>query len=340
MRRAKLFILTLMKWLGLFYMSRLLSAKYLRILCYHGISLDDEHKFRGKLFMREELFARRMAHLKRLNYPVIGLDEAVEALDKKNLPKNAVAITFDDGWLGTFTKAIPVLQSHDFPVSIYVTSYFAEKQLPVMDVMLAYVLWKTQHSQFDLSALNRDGLAGKFDLTDPGQISDLVERLGSYLMKSGDYLTLISDFCTALEVNWPEMHSAGIFMLASPDVIAATAKEQGVNIELHSHNHRLPQNCYEECAREIMENRSRLELWSGQKCRHFCYPNGFYSEVQFSWLEKMGIKSATTVKAGLNGYKSNKMELSRFLDGENITDIEFEAELCGILPLLRTVKRI
>lgn len=45
-RAAKLSALRTMKALGLFALSRRLTKHKLRILCYHGISVADEHLFR------------------------------------------------------------------------------------------------------------------------------------------------------------------------------------------------------------------------------------------------------------------------------------------------------
>ena len=48
--------------------------------------------------------------------------------------------------------------------------------------------------------------------------------------------------------------------------------------------------------------------------------------------------SATTCNADLNYPDKPSLELKRFLDGENISDIEFEAELSGFNELLRKMK--
>jgi len=340
-RLLKILFLTGMKWLGLFYISRRLSRKYLRILCYHGISFRDEHKFRGKLFMQEDLFERRMALLKKLDYPVIGLNQAVAALDKQQLPDNAVVITFDDGWNGTFSKAVPILQKYNFPVTIYVTSYFAEKQIPVLDVLLSYIIWKSPLDYLDLAELDIETISQKVDLRDGAEIKTIIAQLEQYLRDSDDRDKInfyISKLCKILQVDYSDILDANMFMLADPSHIGTYAQCDGVKIELHTHHHRLPEKSYAACYEEIEENRRRLEQWTGQKCEHFCYPSGHYREEQIPWLEKMAIKSATTVKAGMNKYGDNKMELSRILDGEDITDIEFEAEVCGILSLFRIFK--
>ena len=45
--------------MGLFRLARRLTADRLRILCYHGFSLDDEDGFRGSLFMTPAVFEQR-----------------------------------------------------------------------------------------------------------------------------------------------------------------------------------------------------------------------------------------------------------------------------------------
>src|SRR3546814_7760895 len=76
-RTVLLVILRVAKLTGLFALARLLTAGDLRILCYHGAALRDEHHFRPGLFMGKETFAARMALLARQGYPVIGLVIAV-----------------------------------------------------------------------------------------------------------------------------------------------------------------------------------------------------------------------------------------------------------------------
>src|SRR3546814_7355757 len=100
-RTVLLVILRVAKLTGLFALARLLTAGDLRILCYHGAALRDEHHFRPGLFMGKETFAARMALLARQGYPVIALDIAVAALPTGQWPRGATIVTIDDGWFGT-----------------------------------------------------------------------------------------------------------------------------------------------------------------------------------------------------------------------------------------------
>jgi hypothetical protein len=48
--------------------------------------------------------------------------------------------------------------------------------------------------------------------------------------------------------------------------------------------------------------------------------------------------SATTTDIGLVAADSPPYALPRILDGQDITDLEFEAELCGFMQLLRRLR--
>ena len=59
---------------GLFALARSLTANRLRILCYHGASLDDESEFEPMLFMRAATFPEdRLDRLLRTGHPVLPL---------------------------------------------------------------------------------------------------------------------------------------------------------------------------------------------------------------------------------------------------------------------------
>jgi hypothetical protein len=77
--------------------SRVLSRSSWRrhrllILCYHGVSMYDEHEW-GDLYISPETFRRRMEVLARTHCNVLPLSEAVYRLQNGTLPDRAVVIT-------------------------------------------------------------------------------------------------------------------------------------------------------------------------------------------------------------------------------------------------------
>lgn len=65
-------------------------------------------------------FKAQMAALKALRVPVIPLDTAAAALSgRAPMPRRAVVLTFDDGCRNFRDHALPVLEAHGFPATVY-----------------------------------------------------------------------------------------------------------------------------------------------------------------------------------------------------------------------------
>ena len=148
------------KLLGLFALARRLTRRSLRIITYHGFAIADEYLFSPRTFIRPETFERRMELLARKKFPVLDLGEALDRLDRGDLPPCAAAITIDDGFYGTYAAAVPVLARHAFPATLYVTTYYMKKGDPVFGLSVQYLLWKTRAREFDARDLAQQILVG------------------------------------------------------------------------------------------------------------------------------------------------------------------------------------
>jgi hypothetical protein len=58
----------------------------LLILCYHGISIDDEHLWNAELYMPPDRLERRLRTLRAFGCHVLPLGEALERLGRGDLP--------------------------------------------------------------------------------------------------------------------------------------------------------------------------------------------------------------------------------------------------------------
>jgi len=104
--------------LRLFQIARYLTRDGLRIICYHGFAIAEEYKFRSRLFIRGELFRRRIQYLRQKGYPILPLGEAVQALGEGRLPPCATVVTMDDGWLGVYSVGLPLIREFRLPVTL------------------------------------------------------------------------------------------------------------------------------------------------------------------------------------------------------------------------------
>jgi len=335
----KLIVLYTAKLFGLFHLSRRLTRKGLRIICYHGVEMDDESSFRPSLFMSSKKFSRRMEYLSRKKYPVLDLACGVELLKGDHLPDNAVVITFDDGWCGFYDKALEVLQKKLYPVTVYVTTYYCVKREPIFSLFVQYVFWKTQTKRIDLGMLG--GEQGKIvDLTIPEKREHAIYIInGLYeLMDESKREQLAEKLCELLELDIDQLRRKEIMCLMSPQQVKEIA-DQGVDIQLHTHRHRFSEN--PGLAKdEITDNKNVLEPLLGKELTHFCYPSGFWRKEHWDMLRASGIQSATTCDPGFNYKDTPELALNRFLDGEHIRQIQFEAEVSGFNEFLRAGRRL
>jgi hypothetical protein len=327
----KRLLLYVSKYCGLFALARLVTRGGLRILCYHGIALDDEAAFRPKLFIRPETLMKRLQYLKSRRFPVLPLNEARPALAEGTLLHNAVVITVDDGFYSVY-KYAGIFGS---PITVYVSSYYVLKNFPIFRLVVQYAFWKTERRYVDLSGLGLE-LGERVRLKESRETERIMWRIvefGETQRREPERQELTRELAKRLGVDYDAMVKDRRFSLMNPEEIRELA-ERGVDIELHSHRHRWPDN-QDEALRELKENRAVLEPLVGRKLNDFCYPSGLWSPNHWPWLGQIGVQSAVTCSPGLNYPSTSRWALGRFLDGENISQIEFESEVSGFSELLR-----
>jgi len=318
---------------GLFRASRLLTRGGLRIVCWHGTSLADEHRVFPGLFLSPDDLERRLLALHR--YPVLPLEEAVRKLRAGTLPPAAVALTIDDGFHGTLRHAWPALQRHGFPATLYATTYHVRSGTPVFRLLVQWAFRQSSAAVLDLSELGT-GMVGAVRMTGGAEQTEAMWRLirnAEERLSEPERQALADRIATALGVDLGPVRAGRWLSLAGVDELRSAARE-GLDVQLHTHRHRFPV-CRELALRELRDNRAVLEPLGGHPLRHFCYPSGYFRPVHLPWLEEAGVESATTCDPGLNRRGDSPLTLRRFLDDSRTSQLEFEAELSGFAELLR-----
>ena len=90
------------------------------VLMYHSI---DERSKQNKLSVSPQSFDNQMRFFKKNRYNVVSLQKLVNMTKSgKPIPRNTVAITFDDGHENNFINAYPVLKRYRLPAIIFVST--------------------------------------------------------------------------------------------------------------------------------------------------------------------------------------------------------------------------
>jgi peptidoglycan/xylan/chitin deacetylase (PgdA/CDA1 family) len=304
----------------------------LLILAYHGVSQCDEHLWNPALYMTPEQFRDRMRLLKERGCNVLALGPALKMLKAGELPEMSVVITFDDGFHSFYRQAFPIIREFNWPVTIYLTSYYSGFNRPVFDVMCSYLLWKGRGQVVDGGLINEVSL----DLRSVNGRSAAALAIRSFARQSklsaAGKDSLLTSLAGQLGVDYETILANRLLHLLNPDEVSQLAG-QGVDIQLHTHRHCAP-NDRRLFLREVEENRSFIKSLTHSSASHFCYPAGVYNPQHFSLLGEANVVSATTCKAGLATNYTNPLALPRLTDTSSLHEVEFEGWLCGLSGFL------
>jgi len=284
--------------------------------------------------MSPELFAERLETISQLGCTVLRLDDAITRLQQGTLPPLSVVLTFDDGYFNFYESAYPILKRFNYPATVYQTTFYSCSQKPVFNLVRSYVLWKGAGKTIDARPIL--GRRGSLDLRTERDVEianvEIFQFAKSAALCAEERQRLVENLADALEVDYGEISRRRMFELMTKRELAQIV-QSGVDLQLHTHRHRVPAT-KELFLKELIDNKVVLEEIGQSKAVHLAYPSGVYRQELFPWLAEFGIRSATTCEPGLATRESNLACIPRFIDTSQISRLEFEAWLCGIRKLL------
>lgn len=309
----------------------------LLILCYHGVSVLDEHQWHPQLYLSREYFERRLDLILELGYRVLPLAEGLRLLYAGQLPPKSVVITFDDGTVDFYQHIYPALQKRALPATLYLTTYYALNRFPVFDMMLSYLLWRGRGKTTVVLALGEERepvlIPMERRLRDERHLQ--IRRFcNREQWSTAEKNELLQRLAGDIEVAYGRLLEQRMLQIMSPQEIAAL-DPQLVDLQLHTHRHRTPHD-RDLFLREIDDNRRAIQeiTCRDHALRHFCYPSGEYIVPFLPWLRDAGIESATTTELGMASRSSEAYLLPRLTETMTLSSTHFAAWLSGMAAWL------
>lgn len=318
-KRFKHGALWTLKQTGGFALARCLTRKKIRILCYHGVWIGAPLFPGDSLFMSRSTFAARLDLLKRQKYCVTSLTNALQG----RCGPCPVVLTIDDGWQGAASSMLAELERRNMTALIYCDTESLVRGATIPHVAASY-LRKLGHGP---------RVARDVEIN----FSAACDRSRS----SEDRLQNVKNLAELVGVDPERLLESRMFAYMSPQELR-DAHAKGFEIGLHTHTHSLGDFSAAEVEREVGQNRAALAAILGVPERsliHFCYPGGIWVDGIDSQLRALGIATATTLEPFLASTDQNRLYLPRLVDGEQLSALEFEAELAGVGHGFRVVKR-
>ena len=272
------------------------------ILTFHRVN-DDNDPFMPAL--PTSVFAQRMTHIAR-HYRVHTVEDLAARLQEGRAPRNALAITFDDGFRDNLTHAAPILKRLGLPATIF---------LVTGHIGTPHALWADR-----LALAFKSATVHQVELSDgrPLSLGTVSERLAALKdafihfrrVPDEDRVTSVEALIAALR---PSPERPKRLMLSWDEVDAL--RGLGFSIGAHTVSHPILSRVTTEKAREeIFGSKLAIEKFTGDTARGFAFPNGRpddYNETAIRLVREAGFTCAVTTQRGLNDIHTPVLELRR-----------------------------
>jgi len=302
----------------------LLPSRSLAILRYHAICGAEGYGYADpQICITPENFERHVAYLSSA-YSVVRLEDAATRLAAgEALPRNAVAITFDDGYADNL-QAARILAKYGATATFYITAGCLAGGQPFWPSEIRHLVGGVRASRIRLEApgvaldlplaSDRDRGAAVKALTKAFK-SNLIpvrEELRSQLRQLASNPTL-----PRVMLTWDEVREM---------------RRLGMTIGSHTMTHpNLPSAGPDAARAELTASRHRLEQETQAPVTMFSYPNGgadryLTPDVQAA-VKEAGYLAATTSRNAVATRGSDLYALERVEVEERLEDLVFALEL-------------
>lgn len=302
----------------------LLPSHDLAILRYHAVCGPEGYRYADpQICVTAESFERHVAYLSKA-YSVMRLDDAAARLAAgEPLPRNAVAITFDDGYADNLTAA-RILAKYGATATFYITAGCLAGGDPFWPAEIRALVGAVQAPHLHLDAA---GVALDLPLANGADRLAAVRRL-TKTFKS-NLIPVREAFREQLRAaaGHPEMPRV---MLTWDEVREMHAL--GMTIGSHTMTHpNLPSAGLAAARSELASSRARLEQEISAPVTMFSYPNGgadryLTADVQRA-VKEAGYRAATTSRNAFATAASDLYALERIEVEEELSHLVFALEV-------------
>jgi peptidoglycan/xylan/chitin deacetylase (PgdA/CDA1 family) len=238
-----------------------------------------------------------LTRVKELGLDLVSMDEAVERLQSGQSDKRFVVVTFDDGYKDNLTYALPVLEKHQCPFTIYIPTEFIEGRGEPWWLALEEII-----ANENTVVLYLEGRELVFDTSNLPAKHQAYQEIYWWLRQLNEHRMrhVMRSFCQQYNYDMTLTCRREVMDLTE---LMLLAQHPLATIGAHTKTHPMLAKMHEEDAyMEMQKGREKLYVWLGQKPQHFSYPYGDFSVAgkrEFELAKDLGFKTAVTTRKGV-----------------------------------------
>jgi peptidoglycan/xylan/chitin deacetylase (PgdA/CDA1 family) len=276
--------------------SRLLYGNNVVVLMYHRVS-DVYNNELSNLTVSVAHFDEQLRLFKE-RFKVVGIEDKWE-----KLKKTGIVITFDDGYADNILNALPLLEKHGLPATVFVSTLNIGTDKEFWWDRLEYDYTNTEE-EFYLPGENQKIEKEEFrfkDLSEDVKRMDEPEREGWLL-----------NFERLNKIDYkarPEYRSLSLEELRS------LSAHPLITIGIHTHHHyALGTMSYEDQKEEVLNSMERLSLADVTFIKYLAFPFGSHSADSFRLMNELGIKGAFLANNNYtNAFRKKERRIDRVM---------------------------
>ncbi|HXM31958.1 MAG TPA: polysaccharide deacetylase family protein, partial [Xanthobacteraceae bacterium] len=239
-----------------------------------------------------------IVRLRRRGVDIVSLDEMRRRLVEQDFSRHFVSLTFDDGYRDNLEYALPILERHEAPFTMFVATSFPDRLGELWWVALERVVAAVERIVIEIGGEERffycERTAKKYEVY--AQLYWWLRSLGDEKKMRG----IVRDLCRRYGVD-PALPCRE-FCMTWPE-IAEMAKSPLATIGAHTINHvMLAKWPTGEVREEMKRSREVIEASLGVRCEHFAFPVGDKGSAgprEFQLARELGFKTAVTTRPGV-----------------------------------------
>jgi peptidoglycan/xylan/chitin deacetylase (PgdA/CDA1 family) len=270
------------------------------ILMLHHVSVDAPKRLgmNAHLTVTPYFLDEVVTLMKRMGYAFVDMDEAVERIAKPAPGSRFATITADDAYRDNLTEALPVLEKHSAPTTVYAAPGLIDGSVDVWWELLEDIVAKA-----DVVRMRIGGADEAFGCATPAAKRDSFVRIMRYLsedVSEADQRDAVRAMARQAGID-PRL--AGRSNVMGWDEVRRMASHPLVTIGAHTvHHYNLKRLDEDQALAEMADAAVRIADETGKKPRHMAFPYGFPSAVgqrEVRLAEQAGFASAVTTRHGL-----------------------------------------